>query len=529
MVIMEEKKYKPITLVILDGWGLSDSLQGNVLKKANLPAIDKLNKFYPLTAIQASGISVGIPWGESGNSEVGHMTMGAGRIIYQSLPRITLAIQDRSFFKNGSLLSAMNSAKKNKSSLHFLGLLGDGTVHSYILHLYALLEMAKNHKIENVFVHVFTDGRDSSPTAGTKVIRDLGEKLKNYGIGKIASVCGRYWAMDRNNNWDRVEKAYRLLAEGKGEIISDPVKYLQDSYAKETTDEYIEPAVVVENGRTLGLIKDKDSVIFFNFREDRSRELTKAFILPGFEKFRRPKMLDLNFVTMTEYEKDLPVAAAFPPTKIANGLGEILSKNNLKQFRVAETEKYAHVTYFFNGGKEDPWLGEERVLIPSPSVSKFDESPEMSAYKVTEKSIEAIKSGKYDFILINYANADIVGHTGNEKACIAAAESIDKSLSILVPEILNAGGCALITADHGNIEEIINKYSGEKDTEHSKNPVPLWFVTPDNGRERPTEEIIREESQVSGLLSDVAPTILDILKIKKPPEMNGESLLPLLK
>ncbi|MCX6765354.1 MAG: 2,3-bisphosphoglycerate-independent phosphoglycerate mutase [Candidatus Moranbacteria bacterium] len=521
--------YKPVVLVVLDGWGISSNTQGNTIRKAQLPTIEKLNKFYPSMTLQASGISVGLPWGESGNSEVGHMALGAGKIIYQNLPRITLSIQDGTFFKNEVLLTAMRSAKEQGSSFHLMGLIGDGSVHSHREHLYALLEMAKAQNLEKVFIHIFTDGRDSPPNAATKTIKELQDKIRLYGIGKIATLCGRNWALDRNNNWDRIEKAYRLLTEGKGELVSDPFKHLQDSYAKEITDEYVEPAVITENGKPVALVEDNDSLVFFNFRGDRSRELTKVFVLPGFEKFKREKMLKLEFVTMTEYEKDLPVGVAFPPEQIRNGLGEVLSKHKVRQLRLAETEKYAHVTYFFNGGKEEPWPGEDRILVPSPIVSKFDETPEMSAPQVTEKAIAFIDSGKYGFILINYANPDMVGHTGNEEACVEAVQAVDKSLSLLIPSVLKTGGCLLVTSDHGNVEEIRNFQTGQVDTEHSSNPVPLWFITSDNHRQKRAEEIVRGQTEVGGLLSDITPTILDIMKIEKPKEMNGESLLPILK
>lgn len=520
--------HKPVVLIILDGWGMSHDEQHNVLMKANLPTFAKLEQSYPMTTLQASGISVGIPWGEPGNSEVGHMVLGAGRIIYQNLPRITLAIQNEDFFKNEAFLAAANNAKKNSSALHIMGLVSEGSVHSYSGHLSALLEFAKNQGLKKVFIHAFTDGRDSSPTSGTKVIKELQSKLSEFQVGKIASVCGRNWAMDRNNNWDRTEKAYKLLTEGIGEKISDPVDYLQRSYAKKITDEYVEPAIVVENGEPVGLIKNNDSVIFFNFREDRARQITKAFALPGFEKFERGKRLRLEFITMTEYEKDLPVTVAFPPKQIKNSLGEILSAHNKKQLRIAETEKYAHVTYFFNGGKEDAWPGEDHVLVPSPVVSSFDKAPEMSAHAITEKTIEAVASGKYDFILINYANADMVAHTGNEKSCIEAAETISKNLSYLIPEVLKTDGCLLITADHGNIEEIKDIYTGEVNTEHSLNPVPLWYITKDNHRDKNPETIARNKSEVGGLLSDIAPTVLDIMDIKIPQDMSGSSLLPFL-
>lgn len=520
--------YRPIVLIVLDGWGISNNSKGNVLKETKLPTIEKLDHYYPMTTLQASGISVGLFWGESGNSEVGHMAMGAGKIVYQNLPRITLSIQDRTFFSNEALSEAMDNVLKKGTSLHLMGLIGQGSVHSYMEHLFAILEMAKSKGLTKVFVHGFTDGRDSPQTSGTKTIQDLQNHLKSIGIGKIASLSGRNWGMDRNNNWDRVEKAYRLLTEGKGVEASDPIVCLQESYAKEITDEYIEPSVMMEDGKPVATIQDDDAVIFFNFREDRARELTKAFILPGFEGFKRD-LLKIDFVTLVEYEKDLPVKIAFPPIILSGGLGEVLSKNKLKQLRIAETEKYAHVTYFFNGGKEEPWPGEDRELVPSPSVSRFDEAPEMSASLVTEKICGAIEDKKYDFILANYANADMVGHTGNEEACVVAVETIDKNLSKLIPVVLKNNGCLFITADHGNVEEIKNYRTGQVDTEHSSNPVPLWFVAANNHREKKSEEVVRQQSEVGGLLSDIAPTILDLLGIQKPADMNGESLLPLLK
>jgi len=520
--------YKPVVLMILDGWGLSTNVQGNVLRETSLPTVEKLDKFYPMTTLQASGISVGLFWGESGNSEVGHMALGAGKILYQNLPRITLSVQDRSFFSNESLLKAFKRVKEKGSSLHLMGLVGEGSVHSYMEHLYALVEMAKQNEISNLYIHAFTDGRDSAPTSGTKSIKDLQARLAMLETGKIASLCGRNWAMDRNNNWDRIEKAYHLLVEGKGIPCDDPIQALQDSYAKDITDEYIEPTVVMENGKPVATVQNGDSVIFFNFREDRARELTKAFVLPGFSDFSREK-LDLEFVTMTEYEKDLPVSIAFPPEILRNGLGEIISKNNLKQLRISETEKYAHVTYFFNGGKEEPWSGEDRILIPSPAVSKFDETPEMSAPLITEKLLQAIESEKYDLIVVNYANADMVGHTGNEEACREAVKCVDKSLSMIVPAVLKKGGCLLVTADHGNVEELKNIYTGQINTEHTSNPVPFWFVAPDNHREKKPEEVARQQAEIGGLLNDIAPTILELLNIEKPRDMNGESLLSILK
>ena len=518
--------YKPLVLIVLDGWGISNNVAGNPVREATLPTFDKISRFYPMTTLQASGISVGLPWNTAGNSEVGHMTMGAGRVIYQNMPRISLAIQDGSFFKNAALLEAIAAVKKNKSKLHLMGLVSTGSVHSHKDHLVALLRMAKNEGLKEVYVHVFTDGRDSAPTAGLQQIKDLIREMRLIGIGKIASLSGRNYSMDRNNNWDRVEKSYRMLTEGIGDKSNDPLIALEQSYLKNITDEYIEPTILTEKDAPVALIQDKDSVVFFNFREDRARELTKVFVEPAFDSFERKK-LDIIFVTMTEFERGLPVSIAFPPEDISNSLGETLSLSNKKQLRIAETEKYAHVTYFFNGGKEKAFPGEDRILIPSPTVSHFDEVPEMSSPQITEKLIEILGKNEYDFILVNYANADMVAHTGNEEASIKAVEAADKSLSILIPAVLKVGGAIIITSDHGNVEELKRPSTGEIDTEHSTNPIPLWYITPDNHSEKAADQMMREQNEVNGLLSDVAPTVLDIMGIPKPPEMNGASLLKL--
>lgn len=522
--------HKPIVLVILDGWGESNSYRGNAIRKAKIPTIQKFNSFYPLALLQASGSSVGLPWGEPGNSEVGHITLGTGRIIYQSMPRITLSIQDGSFYENPAILKTMNFAKEHDGAVHFMGLVGQGSVHSYLEHLYALIDLAKRRQCSKVFVHLFTDGRDSPPTSGVETAGSVMQRLEEAGIGQVASVCGRQWAMDRNNNWDRIEKAYNMLTKGEGEHINDVLSYFRKSYKQDITDEFLEPAVVVDkNDNPIGSVRDGDGVIFFNFREDRARQLTKAFALPAFSKFERGEMLDISFTTFTEYEKDLPVNVAFAPQEISRSLGEVLSTAGKKQLRISETEKYAHVTYFFNGGLETPFPKEDRLLIPSPIVPSFDQAPEMSAEKVTEAVIEKIHSGEYDFILMNYANADMVGHTGNEEATVRAAEFIDYCLERLVPEVLKAGGCLLITADHGNAEEMKNLRTGENDTEHSVNPVPFWFITSTNHKQKSSEEIVRQQNEVVGLLSDVAPTVLDLFGLDKPKEMFGNSLLPILK
>ena len=519
--------YRPVVLIVLDGWGLSNTVQGNPIREATLPTFDALNRYYPMTTLQASGISVGLPWNTSGNSEVGHMTMGAGRVIYQNMPRISLAIQDESFYQNAVLLEAINQAKEKKSKLHLMGLVSSGSVHSHRDHLLALLKLAKKENFEDVYVHIFTDGRDSAPTAAIQQLKELIREMRLVGVGKIASLSGRNFAMDRNNNWDRIEKSYRMLTEGKGDQSDDPLLFLEQSYAKNITDEFIEPTVITEKGHPVALIENNDSVIFFNFREDRARELTQAFVLDSFSGFTREKR-GLFFATMTEYERGLPVAVAFPPEDIQNSLGEVLSRNNKKQLRIAETEKYAHVTYFFNGGNEKAFAGEDRMLIPSPSVARFDEIPEMSSPQITEALIAAVEKNEYDFILVNYANPDMVAHTGNEEASIEAVEATDKSLSILIPALLKAGAAIIITSDHGNVEELKKHATGEIDTEHSTNPIPLWYITPDNQREKNAEQMTREQNEVNGLLSDVAPTILEIMSLEKPAEMNGASLLSLL-
>lgn len=520
--------FRPFVLVVLDGWGLSNTTQGNPIREATLPTFDKLNRFYPMTTLQASGISVGLPWNTAGNSEVGHMTMGAGRIIYQNMPRIALAIQDGSFDLNPTFLETVAAVKKNDSTLHLMGLISPGAVHSHKDHILALLRFAKGQGLKKVIVHAFMDGRDSGPTSGIGHLRELQRELKLVGVGELGTLIGRHYAMDRNNNWDRVEKAYLMLTKGIGERTDDPLLYLEQSYAKNIGDEYIEPTVIEKNGTSVGLIQEGDAVIFFNFREDRAREITKAFVLPDFDGFHREKKLDVHFVTMTEYEKELPVHIAFPPEEVHDSLGETLSKAGMQQLRIAETEKYAHVTYFFNGGNEEAFPNEDRILIPSPTVSHFDEQPEMSAPEVTDTVIKKIQENIYDFILVNYANPDMVGHTGNEAASIEAVQATDKSLSRLIPAILQAGGALMITADHGNVEEVINLQTGERDTEHSTNPIPLWYVTPSNHREKNSSEMVREQSEVHGLLSDVAPTILDIFGLTRPPAMNGASLRQIL-
>jgi len=520
---------KPVYLIILDGWGENPNLEGNAIAQANTPTIDKLIRHYPQTLLQASGISVGLPWGEVGNSEVGHLILGAGRVIYQSLPRITLSIQDGSFFTNESFLSAVENVQKNKSALHVMGLASSGGVHSSLEHLYALLEFSKNNGLEKVYLHLFTDGRDAPPQSGIKILQDINERLKEYPSVRIASLSGRYFAMDRNDNWNRTEKAYALLTEGIGQREKNAQAALQKSYDRNITDEFIEPIMIEDERGELHPIEEKDSVIFFNFREDRARQITKAFTLPTFSKFERKKYLpDVDFVTMTKYEDNLPVKVAFGSQEIKHCLGEILSQNNIKQLRIAETEKYAHVTYFFNGGREEAFPGEDHILVPSQSVSTYDKAPEMSAYVIEEKILNELGKGKYGFTLINFANADMVGHTGKIKPTIAAVEALDGCLGKLIPEILKIGGHIFITADHGNAEEVINPRTEEIDTEHSSFPVPFWYLNPTNQKQKNESQIVTATSNPSGILSDVAPTILSVMNIPVPPEMTGQSLMEVL-
>jgi len=522
----DKKRPKPVVLIVLDGWGIGEKNKGNAIFNATLPTFDKLDKYYPHVALQASGISVGLPWGEPGNSEVGHMTLGAGKVIYQNMPRISMSIQDGNFYKNPVFLKAIDNARTNNSSIHLMGLVGRGTVHSDVDHLYALLELMQQQKMKKVFIHAFTDGRDSPPTSGVESIKELQLEIKKYGVGKIASVGGRYFAMDRNNNWDRTKKAYDAIVKGIGNKTENPQQYMKESYKKEIFDEYLEPAVVCQNNIPIGQIKDGDSVIFFNYREDRARQLTKAFTVPGFSKFSVETIQKLFFATMTQYEENLPVEIAFPPVKINDCLSKVFSAQKLKQLRIAETEKFAHVTYFFNGGNEEPFPGEDRTIVPSKDVPNYEKCPEMSAREITQKVLDNIEKDKYDFILINFANSDIVGHTGNEKAAIKAIEIVDECLEKIIKATLLKRGQLLITADHGNVEKMIDPRTGEKDTEHTNNPVPLWYVTISNHHETPQKE---KSPKISGLLSDVAPTILEIMSIEKPRDMTGESLLSILK
>ena len=505
---------KPVMLMILDGFGNNDETTGNAVKLAKTPNIDKLMKKYQTTEIYTSGLKVGLPEGQMGNSEVGHTNIGAGRIVYQDLTKITKSIEDGEFFTIPEFTEAIENCKKNNSKLHILGLLSDGGVHSHIRHLFGLLEMAKRRDFEDVFVHCFLDGRDTPPASAEGYIMQLEEKMKEKEIGKIASISGRYYAMDRDKRWERVKKCYDALVNGEGIKSTSATIAIEDSYQKEVFDEFVEPTVICNGEIPIATINEHDSVIFFNFRPDRAREITRALVDKEFDGFETKKM-DLHFVCFTNYDETMPnVKIAFKKEPLVNTLGEVLSKNGLTQLRIAETEKYAHVTFFFNGGEEKQYPGEDRILVQSPKVATYDLKPEMSAYEVTENVVKAIESDKYDAIILNYANPDMVGHTGSLPAAIKAIETVDECVGKVVDAMLAHKGTTLITADHGNAEQMIDCKTGEPHTAHTTNPVPLILVNEnENLKIKP------------GKLADLAPTILEILNIDVPKEMTGESIL----
>lgn len=506
---------KPVVLMVLDGYGLNDRTEGNAIAMANTPVMDKLMKECPFQKGYASGLAVGLPDGQMGNSEVGHMNIGAGRIIYQDLTRITKDIEDGTFFKNEELLEAMENCKKNDSDLHLFGLLSDGGVHSHLSHVYGLLEMAKQQGVSKVYVHAFLDGRDTPPASAKGFVETLENKMAEIGVGKVASLSGRYYAMDRDNNWDRVEKAYDSLVTGDGIKAESATQALQESYDNGKTDEFVEPTVICKDGQPLSLVKANDSVIFFNFRPDRAREMTRAFCDDKFTGFeRKTGFIPLTFVCFKDYDESIPnKKVAFKKENIKNTFGEFLANHGKKQLRLAETEKYAHVTFFFNGGEEKQYKGEDRILVSSPKVETYDMQPEMSAPEVTKKVVEAINSKKYNVIILNYANPDMVGHTGNLDAAIKAIEEIDKDVGEVVEAIKANEGVLLITADHGNSEQMIDYKTGEPHTAHTTNPVPLILYGMENVQLK------------QGKLADLAPTMLDIMGLEKPEEMTGESII----
>lgn len=508
---------KPTVLMILDGFGLNENPRANAVYEAKTPNIDRLMKEYPFVKGNASGLAVGLPDGQMGNSEVGHLNMGAGRIVYQELTRITKSIQDGDFFENPAFLEAVKNCKENNSTLHLYGLLSDGGVHSHNTHLYGLLELAKKQGLTDVCVHCFLDGRDTAPTSGKGFIEELLAKMEEIGVGKIATIEGRYYVMDRDNRWERVEKAYAALVYGEGVKAEDPVQAITDSYANDVTDEFVLPTVIEKDGKPVGTIKPNDSVIFFNFRPDRAREITRSLCDPEFNGFERKNgFFPLTYVCFTEYDATIPnKIVAFHKVEINNTFGEFLAQNGLKQLRLAETEKYAHVTFFFNGGVEVPNEGEDRILIKSPSVATYDLQPEMSAPEVGEKLVEAIRSEKYDVIIINFANPDMVGHTGVEEAAIKAVETVDTCVGKAVEALEEVDGQMFICADHGNCEQLIDYETGAPFTAHTTNPVPFILVNYD-------EAYTLKEG---GCLADIAPTLIEMMGMQKPEEMTGNSLL----
>jgi len=517
------KKYKPVVLVILDGFGIAQDKIGSPWEAAKHPVFSEIEKFYPFTALQASGIAVGLPWGEAGNSEVGHLTIGTGRVIYNYLPRISTAIKDGTFFQNEAFLKAIKHTKDNNSSLHLMGLFSTGTVHAYSEHLYALLALAKQKNVPNVYLHLFTDGKDAYKKEGADFYKKLENNLQqNYPNAKIVSVIGRNFAMDRDGNWEKTGKAYNLLAMGEGNEFESASSYIESQYQKEIFDDAIEPAKI-KGGE--GRIKDNDAVIFFNFREDSPRQLTRAFTDENFTYFPRKKINNLLFTTMTEYDKNFSCLAAFKSAEIKLPLARIISEQGLKQLHLAESEKYAHITYFFNGGEEIPFKNEDRILVASPDVPSYEQTPEMSGLKITEAVIDNLD--KYDFIAVNFANADMVGHTGNFEATAKAFETLDACIGEILTRVLELNGVLVITADHGNAEEKLYKITGEKKTKHSINPVPFYLINKDVKRKKPLgEEKIEEEyKNVKGTLTDIAPTILELLDLPKPSAMTGSSLL----
>jgi len=526
-----DKIPKPIVLVILDGWGVAPASEGNGVTLAETPNFKKLVATYPAMTLLASGESVGLSWGEMGNSEVGHLNLGAGRIFYQNLPRITKAIGDGSFFVNKTLLRAVEHARKFKSKIHLLGLASEGRVHSTMPHCYALLEFFKQQKMNEVFIHAILDGRDVIFNSGKGFIEELQEKMRKIGIGEIASLHGRMYAMDRDNRWERIEKAYRALVQGKSEEYTKAaLEAIERSYGEKVYDEEFVPVVIGKEDHPTTLIGDNDVVIFFNFRADRGRELTHAFVLDDFDKFDRgAKLKNLFFVTMTEYEEGLPVEVIFQKEMVKTSLPKVLSEHGLRQLHIAETEKYAHVTFFFSGGTEEPFDGEDRVVVPSPKVASYAEAPAMSAKKMTENLINEILKDKHDFIVINYANPDMVGHTGEIKETIKSIEVVDKCLGDIVSLTLSKGGQLVVTADHGNAEELLNLQTGERDKEHSTNPVPCIIIGASfEGKTFDDVQLVGNDLsmvQPIGLLSDVAPTILKMMGIEVPGEMTGRALI----
>lgn len=507
---------KPTVLMILDGYGINEKKEHNAVAMAKTPVMDKLMSTYPYVKGLASGMAVGLPNGQMGNSEVGHLNMGAGRIVYQELTRITKEIEDGTFFTNKALLEAVNNCKTKGSSLHLFGLLSDGGVHSHITHLYGLLELAKREGLTNVYVHCFLDGRDTPPSSGADYIEQLESKMREIGVGQIASIMGRYYAMDRDNNYDRVKLAYVAMTEGEGLKAANAYDAIHGSYDRDETDEFVKPTVIVNGGVPVGTINDGDSVVFFNFRPDRAREITHAFCDDEFRSFKRDRKLDLVYVCFSDYDPLIDnKLVAFEKIAVTNTFGEWLAANGMKQARIAETEKYAHVTFFFNGGVEEPNEGEDRILVKSPKVATYDLKPEMSAYEVCDNLVKAIKADKYDVIIVNFANPDMVGHTGVEEAAIKAVEAVDECVGKAYDAIMEVGGVMFICADHGNCEQTVDYDTNAPFTAHTTNPVPFILVNYKEGYG------LRE----GGCLADIVPTLIECMGMEQPHEMTGKSLL----
>lgn len=504
---------KPVMLIVLDGFGIGKDYPGNAVYLAKKPNFERLSNEYPTTSLDASGLTVGLPQGQMGNSEVGHLNIGSGRIVYQDLTKISKDIKEGSFFEKQELLDAIANVRKNKSKFHLIGLVSDGGVHSHNTHLYGLLELLKLHGVKDVYIHAILDGRDVAPTIGKTHIQELIDKCNEIGVGKIASVSGRYYAMDRDKRWERTKLAYDAMTLGKGILCDDPVLAVTSSYAEGVNDEFIVPTVITQDSLPISTIDTGDSIVFFNFRPDRARQITRAFVDTDFSGFKREKEVNTFYVTMTEYDKTISnVHVVYKNENIKNTLGEYISKKGLKQLRAAETEKYAHVTFFFNGGRENPFENEDRVLIPSPKVATYDLQPEMSAYELKDEIINRLRMDKYDLFIVNFANPDMVGHTGIVSAAIKAVETVDICLGEIIEELLSKGGQAIITSDHGNSEALMDD-SGKPITAHTTNKVPLILVGDKNIR-------LRE-----GKLADLAPTLLEMLGLDKPEEMTGESLI----
>ena len=505
-------KQQPVVLMILDGWGISEQTEGNAIAQSSTPNMDKLLATYPHSQLLCSGEAVGLPDGQQGNSEVGHLNLGAGRVVYQELTRINKAVREHTLQENTAFQQVMDDCIAHQKPLHLMGLVSPGGVHSHSDHLYGLLELARDKQVPEVYVHCFLDGRDVGPSTGLGFVQELEDKLAELGIGKIATVSGRYYAMDRDNRWERVEKAYQAMTAGIGETADSAVEAVQQSYDKGETDEFVLPTVVQADGRPTAKIGAGDGVIFFNFRGDRAREITKAFVNKDFDGFSR-EYLGVNYVAMTQYEEGLDVTVAFPPQDLQNTLGQVLADHQIKQFRVAETEKYAHVTFFFNGGVEEPNPLEDRLLVPSPKVATYDLQPEMSAIAVKDNLVQTIQKGEYPFILVNFANTDMVGHTGIPEAAQKAVETVDACVGEVAEAVQKAGGVLLITADHGNAEQMVDPVKGTPHTAHTANPVPFVVVSD------------RYQTAENGSLQDVAPTVLKLLGIEKPADMTGSSLI----